>query len=174
MGPVLGFSVFNVICCWNNWKTYWPQSCSSAISDVDDRRLDELLGDGIKGQLITENKVSSKILATMLIKIVFLFFKLLRWNLSEAAELMRIRWQSASIECEWISLLSAVKTLYIDKSFLKENSLGNERKLKHFANAKKMTPLFLGQDHFAELQVCFWKTLCSYPDQDPTKTQDLT
>ena len=26
-----------------------------------------------------------------------------------------------------------------------------------------MTPLFLGQDHFAELQVCFWKTLCSHP-----------
>ena len=46
------------------------QSCSSAISGVDDRRLDELLGDGIKGQLITENKVSSKILATMLIKIL--------------------------------------------------------------------------------------------------------
>ena len=54
------------------------QSCSSAISGVDDRRLDELLGDGIKGQLITENKVSSKILASMVIKIVFLFFKLLR------------------------------------------------------------------------------------------------
>merc|ERR1719192_2903534 len=32
------------------------QSCSSALSGVDDRRLDELLGDGIKGQLITENK----------------------------------------------------------------------------------------------------------------------
>ena len=79
---VFGFSVFSIqfsVCdkLLRSLEKYIepPQSCSSAISGVDDRRLDELLGDGIKGQLITENKVSSKILATMLIKIVF---KLLR------------------------------------------------------------------------------------------------
>ena len=34
------------------------QPIDFGISD-DDRRLDELLGDGIKGQLITENKVTT-------------------------------------------------------------------------------------------------------------------
>ena len=83
---VFGFSVFSIVFSFQYVEVVEiiekylepSQSCSSAISGVDDRRLDELLGDGIKGQLITENKVSSKILATMLIKIVFLFFKLLR------------------------------------------------------------------------------------------------
>jgi len=41
------------------------QSCSSALSGVDDRRLDELLGDGIKGQLITENKVALELASHM-------------------------------------------------------------------------------------------------------------
>ena len=34
------------------------QSCSSAISGVDDKRLDEILADGIKGQTLEDNKVS--------------------------------------------------------------------------------------------------------------------
>ena len=33
------------------------QSCSSALSGVDDKRLDEILADGIKGQTLAENKV---------------------------------------------------------------------------------------------------------------------
>ena len=33
------------------------QSCSSALSGVDDKRLDEILADGIKEQTLEENKV---------------------------------------------------------------------------------------------------------------------
>ena len=34
------------------------QSCSSALSGVSDRRLDELLGDGVNNQSISENQVT--------------------------------------------------------------------------------------------------------------------
>ena len=33
------------------------QSCSSALSGVDDKRLDDILGDGIRNQNLTENQV---------------------------------------------------------------------------------------------------------------------
>jgi len=37
------------------------QSCSSALSGVDDKKLDEILGDGIKGQTLAENKVTREL-----------------------------------------------------------------------------------------------------------------
>ena len=37
------------------------QSCSSALSGVDDKRLDELLGDGIKNQSISDNQVTKEL-----------------------------------------------------------------------------------------------------------------
>lgn len=37
------------------------QSCSSALSGVDDKRLDEILGDGIKGQTLADNKVTKEL-----------------------------------------------------------------------------------------------------------------
>ena len=37
------------------------QSCSSALSGVDDKRLDEILADGIKGQTLAENKVTKEL-----------------------------------------------------------------------------------------------------------------
>lgn len=41
------------------------QSCSSALSGVDDRRLDELLGDGIHNQTIQENMVTKELASQM-------------------------------------------------------------------------------------------------------------
>ena len=37
----------------------FQNSCSSAMSGVSDRRLDELLGDGVKNQSISDNQVST-------------------------------------------------------------------------------------------------------------------
>ena len=37
------------------------QSCSSALSGVDDKRLDEILGDGIKGQTLADNNVTKEL-----------------------------------------------------------------------------------------------------------------
>ena len=36
-------------------------SCSSALSGVDDRKLDEILGDGIQNQTIYENMVTQEL-----------------------------------------------------------------------------------------------------------------
>ena len=37
------------------------QSCSSALSGVDDRRLDEILGDGIRNQALSDNRVTQEL-----------------------------------------------------------------------------------------------------------------
>ena len=61
------------------------QSCSSALSGVDDTRLDELLGDGIKGQRLNENKVE-------LLSLIFVCYRLILKN-------NRIGYKT----CRWVS-----------------------------------------------------------------------
>ncbi len=45
----------------NSETNSYVQSCSSALSGVDDKRLDEILGDGIQNQPISENRVTKEL-----------------------------------------------------------------------------------------------------------------
>ena len=62
------------------------QSCSSALSGVDDKRLDEILGDGIRNQTLSANRVTQELVSHHDLREAALAEKLPKYSTDEIYE----------------------------------------------------------------------------------------
>ena len=62
------------------------QSCSSALSGVDDKRLDEILGDGIRNQTLSANRVTQELVSHHDLKEAALAEKLPKYSAEQIYE----------------------------------------------------------------------------------------